>query len=183
MSKRGNTNRSVRLHGWVKGGALGKRAAAGVAALTFAAGAAGCGAAIPSSNGGPTTVSADQSDIGTYLEDQGGHALYLFEADDKGESYCNGACASVWPPYETNGQPMAGSGVKQSNLGTITRDDGATQITYMGEPLYYYAGDGSKPDETNGESIEQFGAEWYLVSPQNGAPVEEESGGSSGGGS
>lgn len=141
--------------------------------------AAGCDRAIPSSNGGPTTVSADHSDIGTYLEDPSGRSLYLFEGDEKGESYCDGACASVWPPYETSGTPMAGSGVDQSKLGTITRDDGTTQVTYMGEPLYYYAGDGSKPDETKGEGIEQFGAEWYLVSPKNGAPVEEESSGSS----
>jgi predicted lipoprotein with Yx(FWY)xxD motif len=167
----------------VTGGTLGKRVALGAAALAFAAGVAGCDRAIPSSNGGPTTVSADQSDIGIYLEDQSGHALYLFEGDDKGESYCNNACASVWPPYETNGQPMAGSGVNQSDLGTITRDDGTTQITFKDEPLYYYAGDGSKPDETNGEGIAQFGAEWYLVSPKNGAPVEAQSGGSSGGGS
>jgi predicted lipoprotein with Yx(FWY)xxD motif len=147
--------------------------------------AAGCDRAIPASNGGPTTVSADHSDLGTYLEDQSGHALYLFEGDEKGESYCAGACVSVWPPYETSGQSMAGSGVSQSKLGTITRDDGGTQITYNGEPLYYYAGDGGKPDETKGEAIEQFGAEWYLVSPKDGAPVEEESGGgdSSGGGS
>jgi predicted lipoprotein with Yx(FWY)xxD motif len=89
----------------------------------------------------------------------------------------------VWPPYETNGKPVAGSGVDQSKLGTITRDDGATQITYEGEPLYYYAGDGSQEDQTTGEGIAQFGAEWYLVSPKNAAPVEEESGGSSGGAS
>ena len=150
--------------------------------------AVGCARAIPTSQGGPAIVSADHSELGTYLVDESGHALYLFEKDEKDASYCNGACASVWPPYETDGQPMAGSGVDQSKLGTITRDDGTTQITYRGEPLYYYAGDGSKPDETTGEGVEQFGAEWYLVSPKDGGPVEPagEAGGSSergGGGS
>jgi predicted lipoprotein with Yx(FWY)xxD motif len=148
--------------------------------LVIALIAAGCSRAIPSSNGGPVSLSADHSDLGTYLEDQSAHALYLFEGDDHNESYCDGACASVWPPVETNGQPMAGSGVPQSKLGTITRDDGTTQVTFNGEPLYYYAGDGSQPDETKGEGIEQFGAEWYLVSPKDGAPVESEGGGSSG---
>jgi predicted lipoprotein with Yx(FWY)xxD motif len=62
-------------------------------------------------------------------------------------------------------------------LGTITRDDGGRQVTYAGVPLYYYAGDGGKPDETSGEGIEQFGAAWYLVSPKNGAPVEFGNGG------
>jgi predicted lipoprotein with Yx(FWY)xxD motif len=120
-------------------------------------------------------VKADHSNFGTYLEDESGHGLYLFERDEKNESYCSDACESVWPPYETSDQPTAGPGVSQDKLGTITRDDGGTQITYNGEPLYYYAGDGGEPDQTKGEGIEQFGAEWYLVSPKAGAPVEEES--------
>jgi predicted lipoprotein with Yx(FWY)xxD motif len=150
--------------------------------------AAGCARAIPTSQGGAATVSADHSQLGIYLEDESGHALYLFGKDEEGESYCTDACASVWPPYETSAQPMAGPGVSQKKLGTISRDDGGTQVTYAGVPLYYYAGDGGKPDETKGEGVEQFGAEWYLVSPKNGAPVEPagEEGGSSesrGGGS
>ena len=150
--------------------------------------AVGCARAIPTSQGGPATVSADHSELGTYLADESGHVLYLFEKDENDESYCTDACASVWPPYETSAQPMAGPSVSQKKLGTISRDDGGTQVTYAGVPLYYYAGDGGKPDETKGEGIEQFGAEWYLVSPKDGGPVEPagEAGGSSergGGGS
>jgi predicted lipoprotein with Yx(FWY)xxD motif len=122
------------------------------------------------------------AELGTSLEDESGHALYLFEKDEKGESYCTGACESVWPPYETSSQPEAGPGVSQKKLGTITRDDGGNQVTYATIPLYYYAGDGGKPDQTKGQGIEQFGAEWYLVSPKDGSPVESESeeGGGSG---
>lgn len=154
-------------------------------AVIAAAVVAGCGRAIPISQGGPATISADKSATGTYLVDEGGHSLYLFAADQKGESYCSDACASVWPPYETSGQPMAGQGVSQKQLGTITRDDGGTQVTYAGVPLYYYAGDGGKADATYGEAIEQFGAEWYLVSPKDATPVELPSagGGSGSGGS
>ena len=140
---------------------------------------AGCGQAIPSSQGQPAKVSADES--GKYLVDQGGHVLYLFAADEKNASYCSGACASVWPPYETSAQPAAGAGVSQKLLGTITDRDGGTQVTYNGAPLYYYAGDAGKPDTENGEGISQFGAAWYQVSAKNGAPFETES--QSGGGS
>jgi hypothetical protein len=63
----------------------------------------------------------------------------------------------------------------------ITRDDGGREVTYAGEPLYYYAGDGSVPDETRGNGIAQFGSEWYLVAAKNGAPVEPK--GASGGAS
>jgi predicted lipoprotein with Yx(FWY)xxD motif len=152
-------------------------AAIGIVALLAAA---GCGQAVPASNGGPATVSADHDELGTYLVDESGHALYLFAKDEKGESYCNGACESIWPPYEASGTPKAGSGVSQGNLGTITRDDGSRQVTYNGVPLYYYAGDGSVPDATKGEDVDQFGDEWYLVSAKSGAPVE---GGSEGGSS
>ena len=69
--------------------------------------AAGCGAAVPSSNGGPAGVKLDSGKLGHYLVDAQGHTLYLFERDQKGESYCSGACASVWPPLETNSAPRS----------------------------------------------------------------------------
>ncbi len=148
---------------------------AGLAALLAVA---GCARAIPTTQGARATLSADHS----YLVDQGGHALYLFKGDKKGESYCTDACASVWPPYETSGQPIAGTGVSRHMLTTTVRSDGRHQVTYAGVPLYYYAGDGGKRDQTSGEGISQFGADWYLVSSKDGASVEStgKSGGSSG---
>lgn len=151
------------------------RAVGAVVGIVAVLAVAGCARAIPTTQGGPATVTADQSANGTYLVDEGGHALYLFTRDKKGESYCSDACASVWPPYETTGRPTAGKGVSPRMLGTIAREDGGRQITYAGSPLYYYAGDGGKPDKTSGEAIEQFGAEWYLVSAKDGAPAESDS--------
>jgi predicted lipoprotein with Yx(FWY)xxD motif len=140
--------------------------------------AAGCGGAIPSSDGGPATLKLD----GRYLVDQQGDSVYLFEKDEGGESYCNGACAAVWPPLETSKAPNAGAGIQIAALGTIKRDDGDMQVTYHGHPLYYYAADASTPGKTKGQDIRQFGAGWYLVSGQ-GEPVEPESGSDSNGGS
>jgi len=145
--------------------------------------AAGCGGAIPSADGGPATLKLD----GRYLVDAQGHSVYLFEKDEDGESYCSDACAAVWPPLETSTAPQAGAGVQGGALGMIKRDDGDMQVTYHGHPLYYYAADASTPDRTKGEDIEQFGADWYLVSAQ-GDPVEKSDSGSksnsgSGGGS
>src|SRR5436305_1287109 len=125
--------------------------------------AAGCGAAVPSSNGGPAGVKLDSGKLGHYLVDQQGHTLYLFEKDQKGESYCNGACASVWPPFETDSTPKSMGGIPASALGTIKRDDGEKQVTYMGHPLYYYAADASTADQEKGEDVNQFGASWYVV--------------------
>jgi predicted lipoprotein with Yx(FWY)xxD motif len=133
----------------------------GVCGLAFIA--AGCGGAIPSSDGSPATLKLRSSSQGRFLVDAQGHTLYLFEKDEDGESYCDGACAAVWPPLETSARPQAGTGVDTGALGTITRSDGDTQVTYHGHPLYYYAADASTPGRTAGQDIEQFGAGWYLV--------------------
>jgi len=143
----------------------------GAIGLTLAA--AGCGGAIPSSNGGPATLRLRGTMDSRVLVDGQGHTLYLFEKDEGGESYCNGACAAVWPPLETSSMPHGAAGVDTGALRTIKRDDGDMQVTYHGHPLYYYAADASTPGKTRGEEVEQFGAEWYLVSPR-GKPVAAE---------
>src|SRR5439155_20306603 len=101
-----------------------------------------------------------------YLVDGDGHTLYLFERDEGGESYCTGACASVWPPFETDGTPHGMGGVATTALGTIKRDDGDMQVTYRGHPLYFYAADASVPGKTKGEDVKQFGDGWYLLDAQ-----------------
>jgi predicted lipoprotein with Yx(FWY)xxD motif len=152
-------------------------------ALTLATGAlvAGCGGAIPSSQGGPATLKLSSSKDGRFLVDESGHTLYLFDKDQTKESYCNGACASVWPPLEVDGKVAAAAGISGTKLGTITRDNGEHQVTYDGHPLYFYAGDASKPGETYGQEVNQFGADWYLVS-QTGKPIEGDQGKSKGAG-
>ena len=145
-----------------------------VGAIGLALVAAGCGGAIPSSNGAPAKLKLTGSADGRVLADAQGHSVYLFEKDEEGESYCSGACAAVWPPLETSTAPTAGVGIQSAALGTIKRDDGDMQVTYHGHPRYYYAADASTPGKTKGEDINQFGADWYLVGP-HGQPMEPES--------
>jgi len=140
--------------------------------------AAGCSGAIPSSNGGPMTLKLLSAKGGGFLVDGRNHTLYLFEKDERGESYCNGACAAVWPPLETSAKPRAAPGVDAAALGTIKRADGDVQVTYHGHPLYYYAADASTPGKTKGQELEQFGSGWYLVAA-SGKPVESGGGGPS----
>jgi predicted lipoprotein with Yx(FWY)xxD motif len=61
-------------------------------------------------------------------------------------------------------EAMAGDGVDATLLGTITRDDGTTQVTYNGWPLYFFHEDTAAGD-TNGQGIDEFGGLWYLVLP------------------
>lgn len=122
----------------------------------------------------------DNADLGQILVDADGNTVYLFEADEGTKSTCSGACAQAWPPVLTKGEPGAGTGADASLLGTTKRSDGSTEVTYAGHPLYYYAGDHA-PGDTNGHDVDQFGAEWYALTPSGDTPEDgaQDSSGSS----
>jgi predicted lipoprotein with Yx(FWY)xxD motif len=124
---------------------------------------------------GAATVDVSEStDFGTILVDGEGMSLYVFMADtqDGGTSACTDAeCTADWPPLVSDGDPVAGEGVDQALLGTITRDDGTTQVTYNGWPLYTFSED-TAPGDTNGQGLEEFGGLWFLVSPA-GEAIEQ----------
>ncbi|WP_241995503.1 hypothetical protein [Kribbella sp. VKM Ac-2568] len=109
-------------------------------------------------------MAVTKSNLGSILVDGSGRTLYLFEKDKGSTSSCYGTCATAWPPYTTTGSPQAGGGVQGPLLGTTKRTDGTTEVTYHGHPLYYFAGD-SKPGDTNGQKVNEFGAEWFVLSP------------------
>jgi predicted lipoprotein with Yx(FWY)xxD motif len=90
--------------------------------------------------------------------------VYLFAADTASKSACAGACAKVWPPVTTSGQPGAAGHAMAADLGTITRPDGTMQVTYKGHPLYYFTKDGDVSD-AYGEGSKAFGADWYVLAP------------------
>jgi len=117
-----------------------------------------------------TSVDLGHSKLGSYLVDSKGRTLYLFEADKSTNSTCYGSCASIWPPLTASGHVTAGSSVMASALGTTRRNDGTTEVTYHGHPLYYYAGD-VKTGDTTGQGLLQFGAKWYVLDP-NGIKID-----------
>jgi len=118
--------------------------------------------------GEATVQVAESTDFGSILVDGEGMSLYVFLADiqDGGTSTCgdDDGCAAEWPPLASQGAPVAGDGVDETLLGTITRDDGTMQVTYNGWPLYLFAGD-TAPGDTSGQGLDEFGGLWFLVSP------------------
>ncbi len=90
--------------------------------------------------------------------------VYLFEADHGSTSTCSGTCAQVWPPVTTTGAATASGAALAADLGTITRSDGTKQVTYKGQPLYYYVKDKDDGD-TYGQGVNSFGADWYVLKP------------------
>jgi predicted lipoprotein with Yx(FWY)xxD motif len=93
--------------------------------------------------------------------------VYLFEADRGASSACSGACASAWPPVTTSAAPSSAGAASASELGTITRADGAKQVTYKGHPLYYFSRDKDAGD-AYGQGSTAFGAGWYVLAPSGG---------------
>lgn len=174
---------------------MGKRwlAVAGLAAAALLA--AGCGSSSSStsstssssSNGGAQSSAPASSGneiktgkIGsaTVLTNAAGFTLYWFAPDTSTKSNCNGSCASFWPPVK--GPATAGPGVT-GTLGTITRDDGSTQATYNGHPLYTYKGD-SAPGQNTGDGLNASGGLWHEVTVSGAAPAPSSSSSSKSGG-
>lgn len=115
------------------------------------------------------TVSTAQLPVGEVLVDGDGLSLYVFDNDEDGESTCYDDCESTWPPLVSAAPPAAEGAADQGLLGTTTREDGSTQVTYNGRPLYYFATDSAAGD-INGQGI---GDVWWLIDPA-GEAVEEQ---------
>ena len=112
---------------------------------------------------GTAVVGLGRTNLGDVLVDGDGRTLYLWKADKGIDSACDGACATAWPPLITTGEPTAAAGVSAAKLGTTTRPDGGTEVTYNGHPLYTFSGD-TAPGQINGQESDAFGAEWYVLS-------------------
>ncbi|MCH2511333.1 MAG: CHRD domain-containing protein [Dehalococcoidia bacterium] len=124
-----------------------------------------------SPDGGPVRTSAvlnanENGALGTILTDENGNSLYLFTRDERGDSSCTGGCALAWPPLLTIDHPVAGDGLTEDRIGTISRGDGVKQVTYNGRPVYYFADD-EKPGDAMGQDR---GRVWFVVTT-DGGPV------------
>jgi predicted lipoprotein with Yx(FWY)xxD motif len=115
----------------------------------------------PSAKG--VTITLGDSEFGSMLFDSRKQAIYIFERDSKGETVCYGECAEAWPPVLTKGEPRAAGGVRQSLLGTVKRRDGKLQVTYAGQPLYFYAHEGR--GEVRCHNVNLNGGLWWVVGP------------------
>ena len=165
MYRTRKTARLIRL-GWSIAGLaaviLVVAACTGGGSSSSGAGTYGAGPAPSSGAAMAAVVDLRSSKLGQTLVDGQGRTLYLFEADTAGNSTCQGACASAWPPYLSNSATRPGNGVSGALLDSSPRGDGATQVTYHGHPLYYYAGD-DRPGDAAGQGLDQFGARWYVL--------------------
>ena len=111
--------------------------------------------------------------LGTYLTGPTGHTLYTLSSEPKNGVLCIGGCLAAWPPLTSDpggtvGAPagvlvrLSPAGVDQT-FGTFKRpDNGMTQVSQNGQPLYYFAKD-TAAGQTNGEGIKAFGGVWHIA--------------------
>ena len=82
-----------------------------------------------------------------------GMTLYTFTKDvaGSGKSNCTGGCLTAWPALTVPaGTTPTGDATVTGQLSTIVRaDNGQTQVTYNGLPLYFFQND-KAPGDTNG---------------------------------
>jgi len=90
------------------------------------------------------------------LVDSEGYTLYTFDKDtpNSGKSVCNDKCATNWPPLAAQADAKA-----DGPWTVITRDDGAKQWAYKGQPVYYWAKDKAAGDKT-GDGV---GGVWHVA--------------------
>jgi predicted lipoprotein with Yx(FWY)xxD motif len=115
----------------------------------------------PAAAAGAAQIKVATTSAGSVLTDDKGRVLYMFNPDNRGASVCYAECATAWPPTLTTGKPTAGPGADASLLGTTTRKDGKTQVTYNKYPLYTFAFD-PKPGDTNGVAVKSI---WWVLNP------------------
>jgi predicted lipoprotein with Yx(FWY)xxD motif len=78
--------------------------------------------------------------IGTALVDSSGMTIYTPKKPEEtnGKIKCTGSCLSFWFPVTASSANPGSSGLP-GKLGTIHRsDDGKSQLTYNGKPLYTF---------------------------------------------
>lgn len=127
---------------------------------------------------GDTTLGvASSEDIGQYIVGPDRMPVYAFTADTQGNgaepaiSCTSQACLAAWPLVTVESEPTVGPGLDASLVGSMDYD-GQTVATYNGWPLYTFVRDeaGQPPQ---GNHVESFGGEWYLLDPA-GEHVEGE---------
>jgi predicted lipoprotein with Yx(FWY)xxD motif len=93
----------------------------------------------------------------TVLTTNKGKTLYSLSVEKHGKFICTSGCLSLWKPLVV---PKGVTPKGPVKLSTVKRQDGRTQVTYKGLPLYSFNAD--KPGEANGEGLKDVGT-WHAA--------------------
>ena len=99
--------------------------------------------------------------IGSFLTAKNGRTLYVFTSDSPNQSNCYKQCERNWPPYIDGEFQLT---VEEGIAGEVRlteRTDETQQVTYNGQPLYFYIND-NNPGDIYGHQINNI---WFVAEP------------------
>ncbi|MBD2868677.1 plastocyanin/azurin family copper-binding protein [Paenibacillus arenilitoris] len=108
------------------------------------------------------------AELGAYLTDQNGRALYYFTKDEQDLDACKGQCLVNWPVFYAEQLQIPGS-MNPDDFSVLTRPDGTKQTTYKGYPLYYFIQDTASGD-VKGQNVNEV---WFVIDPETFGEAEE----------
>jgi predicted lipoprotein with Yx(FWY)xxD motif len=166
--------------------------AVGVAAMTILA---ACGGDSPTSSAPAGGADASGAVVRTHagpdgpmiLVDSMGKTLYASDQEGPGDDIqCTGSCLGFWFPLTaTSGNPR-GVGVPAGKLGTLKRpDNGQTQVTFDGKPLYTFKLDTSAGMTKGDGFTDDFDGttfDWHAATVDGLSTDAPDTGGTGGGG-
>ena len=115
----------------------------------------------------PAVLTLSETKLAKIITDGSGMSLYMYPPDTRNPSTsnCYDQCARNWPPLLTAGKPeIKGTDLNAALVGTTTRKEGTTQVTYNGWPRYYWARD-KVPGDTLGQAV---GDIWWVMTADGG---------------
>jgi predicted lipoprotein with Yx(FWY)xxD motif len=104
--------------------------------------------------------------LGVVATDGAGRLLYGSDGDANNPptSHCTGACAQEWQPVVVpEGQKPELLGVSPDKIGRIGREDGSSQLTLGGWPVYV-----NRDDEGGLTAAASAHGSWFVITPQGG---------------
>ena len=112
-----------------------------------------------------------------------GYAVYTFQGETTHHLICKKTtsqstnCWAFWPPVSPS---RSGAVSKQSGisgkLGTF-KNNGVTQLTLNGQPLYYFTPDimGKNKHQATGDELKTFGSIWHVVKAKGSSSQSSQS--------
>lgn len=107
------------------------------------------------------------NNLGDYITDKKGSALYVFQNDLPNKSTCKDDCEKKWIPFlaeDVTFPPPVDKKLDSNLVGLIRRNGGKYQVTYKKMPLYKYKLDTNEND-TKGHRKKEFEGFWSLLKP------------------
>jgi len=108
----------------------------------------------------PVVGLGGNEELGRFLVDANGMTLYTFSNDNENSSACSGDCAAAWPALTVDSEDaLTWQPGVAGEWATFEREDGTLQVSFNGQPLYYWQDDAAAGDATG----HTLGDVWFVA--------------------